>query len=894
MTPFLIQGDGNDQIFTGTPHGPTANLNVSTTQLATTEFVTKLNSQVVYDFNVNTETFNVTSGGIVQKMYIPVWGWIRPTSVYITSVPSLPSPFLFVLGTKSHLRFTFQGGSSAFWNENASDLISSIKYTVGDKEHIPTTININGPNNTIDVEIETLVHKNHEYTFVFKSPSGHSMVDHSVKATILQNQIFEMPGSTLEAISQSSLPPPFLLVKDEECIVSFEFDTPFWTNTTTDLVHSIVMVKNGIETENIAVKQIINKAIHLTLTILDPLVSQSIKFKLYTPGKGHTVTYNYTIVASQIYEFPQMTTTTRDIEYITVGESLTCTSTFTPASLGNLTLSATITNEDTSNVETITTQAKTNNNSEYTYSFPVSYDGKYTGTINMKLANTSFTKDNFWSVETFLTGTNIYTFPSQLVKVSGQTKMKVNKLYTEPFKIQIDGGDGVFTKETVNVIHGASWTQNGNTNTISNSNYSIDQGDMSMFIIEGNVIKPTTQSDIVFAVTTKAPDGALNAELAMTMSSNDLLPAWAYPTSLELQPIPTLTNGFLNDAPITMKIIGGDGLHNNDSIQYIRWEQSGHVAETTIATDTIVTDTSAMSITIPKNTITPGIANVDLVIKTMLQSHLLANHSQEYSTVIPYSSISEPLQTVFGPDVMLGVAADMPGCTIVNGKVTSVTPYTKLDTHQSHTQIQEIRQPGIATRNGYRYFTFNGTQFMKGGPNDSGAINDYDIDKIERVFTLMLVWRHNQEKPYESWGNFHGNVPHASSDGRGSSNTNWFENNNDIQRWHESDGTGAVCEVFELQSNSAPIFTDTSYYNVKNSHFFKENISFFVKGAPAVGIDWGWQNQLKRFGLDGDKPYAGARAMVGSIFEIRSYATRLNAESRLSIASEMRTKWKIQ
>ena len=389
MTPFLIQGDDNDQIFTGTPHGPTANLNVSSTQLATTEFVTNLNNQVVYDFNVNTETLTVTSGGIVQKMYIPVWGWIRPTSVYITSVASLPSPFLSVLGIKSQLRFTFQGGSSAFWNENASDLISSIKYTVGDKEHIPTTININGPNNTIDVEIETLVHKNHEYTFVFKSPSGHSMVDHPVKATILQDQIYKLvfPSSML-VVSTSGLPASYLFIKDKACGVkcTFEGGHDLHSSNYLESIDSIKYSTDG----TLYTPVLLN-----TLNIVIQAVAKTIDFQYTATHTGTTYfrivlrngsgtlyeTYAFT---TAVFEFPALTTTTVNDPFVPVGDLLSFSSTFDGTLPAELKANVQITphGQTAESIGNVSIVGK-----GMSYSMEIKHDVKHTGVISLSMGD---------------------------------------------------------------------------------------------------------------------------------------------------------------------------------------------------------------------------------------------------------------------------------------------------------------------------------------------------------------------------------------------------------------------------------------------------------------------------------------------------------------------------
>ena len=76
LYPFLIQGDDDKQIFTGTPHGPTANISNRTTQLATTEFVHNLTLSNV-EYNTSTETLKVKSGNTEYNCFIPVWGWIH-------------------------------------------------------------------------------------------------------------------------------------------------------------------------------------------------------------------------------------------------------------------------------------------------------------------------------------------------------------------------------------------------------------------------------------------------------------------------------------------------------------------------------------------------------------------------------------------------------------------------------------------------------------------------------------------------------------------------------------------------------------------------------------------------------------------------------------------------
>ena len=428
--PFLIQGDNDMQIFTGTPHGPSANLESKTTQLATTEFVQKIaNSNVSYDTYNETLTLERDSGNKIT-CYIPTWGWIPPSSVTVTSSSTLPLPFLYMVGSESKLKFSFQGGSHTFWSENFTDLFSSIRCKTNNVESNISSAKINIIDKSVEININAQADDARIYTFVFNSPSGNSLVQLPVISNIEKNQVFKMPVSVDAIVTRSNLPLPYLMVKNNKCIIKFVFDSgTLWTNTIA-IVESITYTVENTESSNVKDSVVIvnqeDNAIELEMTAATT-AAHSFKIKLRTPDfSTYSTTYTATVLSNQIFDFPTIVQTTKNIPIVTIGQLLTCASEF--SSLQDLSANATITQISTSNAETIT--SKNIENNLFNYTFPITYDGGYRGNILLTINNTQIQKEYAWGSDNFLNEANIYTFPDSLnwtknVKLTNESTNKI-------------------------------------------------------------------------------------------------------------------------------------------------------------------------------------------------------------------------------------------------------------------------------------------------------------------------------------------------------------------------------------------------------------------------------------------------------------------------------------
>ena len=237
LLPFLIQGDGDKQIFTGTPHGPTANISSRTTQLATTEFVQNLAVTNVH-YNVYTETLQLKSGNAEFNCYVPSWGWIPPDSATVALKNGNPdSSYLATIGETSTLRFTFKGGSDTFWTE--SNLVSLITCTTNGATSNVAVQSTNLISKSIDIGLTAQSNAERVYSIIFRSPSGNPLKNKSVTSKIESSKLLQLPTSIKSVISQSQLPSPFLLVKDKECILRFIFDGGvLWTNNKNQAIAS--------------------------------------------------------------------------------------------------------------------------------------------------------------------------------------------------------------------------------------------------------------------------------------------------------------------------------------------------------------------------------------------------------------------------------------------------------------------------------------------------------------------------------------------------------------------------------------------------------------------------------------------------------------------------------
>ena len=239
------------------------------------------------------------------------------------------------------------------------------------------------------------------------------------------------------------------------------------------------------------------------------------------------------------------------------------------------------------------------------------------------------------------------------------------------------------------------------------------------------------------------------------------------------------------------------------------------------------------------------------------------------------STVDMSILVNFSSDVVFGIAADMQGCTISSNTVTSLKPITKNGKHKALTVPGGSQAPDIATINGYKYFTFNGSNQILQAPSTPN-----DNMSGENAFTFMIAWKHNPVRNYETFGTYSGGNIHSNA----LSNTKWFYE----PTW--ADGTNSECHIYDFGHDTTPIYTDTTnpaLSNVLFTHMADDNISFFIKGGST------WINRLYSFG--GVTGYTTDRVMKGSIYEIRVYDSRLtDSATRINLVKEIRNKYALK
>jgi hypothetical protein len=257
-----------------------------------------------------------------------------------------------------------------------------------------------------------------------------------------------------------------------------------------------------------------NRTLQFTYTATSVAQHDFLLYLKKPDGTRYTTTaYTASVSVTDVYEFPTMSSVSKDIDVVTVGETLTCTSNF-DSGVSDVTGVATIT---PTGYGAITASNVSISGTTYVYSFPVDYDVTYSGAIILTLGSSSITKSYSWATATTsftLTGNHIYTFPSSFTH-SGTLKEQEANTATLTFT----GGDMLHSSVVATQIEYVKWNQ-GSDVTVSSSDLTCS--DPLETITIANLTPTSGTTDLVFKVKLKAPDGTLSTEITHTVGSGNI------------------------------------------------------------------------------------------------------------------------------------------------------------------------------------------------------------------------------------------------------------------------------------------------------------------------------------------------------------------------------------
>jgi hypothetical protein len=249
----------------------------------------------------------------------------------------------------------------------------------------------------------------------------------------------------------------------------------------------------------------------------------------YTATSAASVTYEFTtaygssttfsVPSSEVYAFPTMSSTTRGVSVVSVGQTLALTSSFS-ASLPSDTMAAvSIVPTGYAAVE----PAASVSGSSVTYSVSVAYDVVHTGTVTLSYGAAQ--RAYSWAAGT-LTAAHIYTFPSAFTyngTANGYgTGIHLKEGTAGSLALTFTGGDLLHSSVVSTQVEYVKFAQSGVETTIASASLACSDPLETVTVAS---ITPASTADLTLKVKLRGPDGALSSEITAIVPSAQIVAA---------------------------------------------------------------------------------------------------------------------------------------------------------------------------------------------------------------------------------------------------------------------------------------------------------------------------------------------------------------------------------
>jgi len=346
------------------------------------------------------------------------------------------------------------------------------------------------------------------------------------------------PTGILSIVNLSSIPVPYIFVKKKlnSLRLQFEAQQSLFSDDINKLIHSIEITNNGITSNiNLSTSGIVidrgNKTIDFNYTPNNNLQYDiSIKLKKLdlsgNNGEILNTNYNISVLPSQIFEFPILQGTTKNINTeITLGETIEIISSFSYILGTDLNITGVV--NDGSEINPVINFSNKSAN-QFIYRFVVANDAIHSCTLTIEYFG--FTCDYTWtSIGFSITDNDIYSFPTTFTydgTLNGYDTglhMKINNENT--LILTFLGGDKLHNSNIANQINNISYKTGSNGSITNVLNSDIETIDPVAESIKINKIIPDTNDDVYIYVTLIAPDSTImSSPLIIIIPNTELAP----------------------------------------------------------------------------------------------------------------------------------------------------------------------------------------------------------------------------------------------------------------------------------------------------------------------------------------------------------------------------------
>jgi hypothetical protein len=350
-----------------------------------------------------------------------------------------------------------------------------------------------------------------------RGPDG-ALID-EMGQTVPANEIVPewLPTATSGATT-TSVPAPYKLVVGCEVGLVFAFTTTadFPTGSTASALFSLAI--NGTSSTLVAAW-----VDYTGRTITLPYQATRYVAHVFNFAACGQI-FSFTIGLAEVYEFPSIAYTVRSVPFVTLGQSLTLTSSFTAFLPYEVTGSIVVTPQGHA---AVTYTAEVGSTTAAITISSVAYDVSHTGEIMLQFGTT--TKLYSWATTT-LTSAEIYTFPSSFGYPKSSefgTQIALKQNTPRNLVLSFIGGDILFSSVVSAQVEYVKYVQSGISTTVDGG--SILCSDMSGTVTVLD-FAPVETTNLTIKVQMRGPDGALSAEMSQTVLASEIAPEWL-PTS---------------------------------------------------------------------------------------------------------------------------------------------------------------------------------------------------------------------------------------------------------------------------------------------------------------------------------------------------------------------------
>ena len=402
-------------------------------------------------------------------------------------------------GVSSSLTLTFTGGDKLFSNTVANQ-VSYVKYVQDNVETLisPSILSCSNTLNTITINSITPSSSTDLIVKVqLKSPN--SFVSPEITSTITSDKF--APPITAVNVTSPYIPSPYKLVVNSVVYLNFNFNTT--SSFSSGIVSSFSATVNGNALP-------LTSATASGVSLIVPYTASSAIQHTFV-FSAFNQQFTFIVQSGEVYTYPTINNTTRNIPIVSIGQSLTLTSNFLSTLPASMTASVIVTPVGYSPVTYQATISGSNISIDHT----VSYDVVHSGSIQLVYGSTS--KPYTWASDT-LTASNIYTFPSTFT-IDGSSNgyaddAKLKAGISGALKLTFSGGDMLHSSVVYTQVSYVKYVQSSVETVIAQNLLSCSDPLETVTI---STITPADSTDLTIKVKLIGPDGVIGTEITSTV-----------------------------------------------------------------------------------------------------------------------------------------------------------------------------------------------------------------------------------------------------------------------------------------------------------------------------------------------------------------------------------------